>query len=109
MVAWGNNWNGQCNYPTNLVNIAAVAAGEAHSVFLIGMSQPKLMRAGRASNQFSLCLPTYSGKHYMLEYRTSLEATAWTSASSVLGNGGLQFLKDTAATNSMRFYRVRLW
>ncbi|HWX22279.1 MAG TPA: hypothetical protein VN578_20455 [Candidatus Binatia bacterium] len=109
VAAWGNNWDGQCNYPTNLFNIAAMAAGEAHSVFLVGLCQPKLMRACHAGNQFSLVLSTYPGKNYVLEYTTSLKATTWTSTTMVRGNGGLQTLMDSAATNSPRFYRVRLW
>ena len=109
VVAWGNNWNGQCNYPTNLFDIAAFAAGEAHSVFLAGMSQPKLLRAGDSGSQFSLYLPTYPGKTYALEYKTSLKAANWTALPAVRGNGGLQILRDSAATNSSRLYRVRFW
>jgi len=109
MAGWGNNWNAQCNFPTNLFNIAAVAAGEAHSVVLVGLSQPKLMRASHAGSQFSLLLPTYPGKNYVLEYETSLKAANWTPATTVCGHGGLQILTDSAATNSPRFYRMRLW
>jgi hypothetical protein len=109
MASWGKNWNGQCNFPTNLFNIGAVAAGESHSIVLVGLSQPKLMRADRAGNQFSLFLPTYPGKNYALEYETSVKPAIWTTATTVHGNGGLQILMDSTATNSPRFYRVRLW
>ena len=108
-VAWGNNWNGQCNYPTNLLNIAAVAAGATHSVFLVGLAQPKIFRAAHTSNQFSLCVPSYPGKNYALEYKTSLNTPAWTPTPPIRGNGGLLTLTDPAATNAPRFYRVEVW
>ena len=109
MAAWGDNWNGQCNLPTNLLNVAALAAGDAHSVVLFGLSQPSLVRAAHARNQFSLLVPTYPGKNYVLEYKTSLKATTWTPSTTAFGHGGLQILTDPAATNSPRFYRVLLW
>ncbi|HWH70607.1 MAG TPA: hypothetical protein VNT26_14560, partial [Candidatus Sulfotelmatobacter sp.] len=109
VVAWGNNWEGQCNYPTNLFNIAAIAAGKVHSLFLVGLPQPKLMRTSRAGNQFSVFVSTFPGKNYVLEYKTSLNATTWTAAATMRGNGGLQTLTDSTATTAPRFYRVRLW
>jgi alpha-tubulin suppressor-like RCC1 family protein len=108
-VAWGNNWNGQCNYPTNMLDIAAVAVGESHSVFLVGLSQPKLFRAAHTAGQFNLCVPTYPGKNYALEYKTSFDAAAWTPTPPIRGNGGLLILTDPAATNAPRFYRVEVW
>jgi hypothetical protein len=109
LALWGNNWNGQCNVSTNLVDVAAVAAGNAHSVVLFGLSEPKLMRAVRVGTQFCLFLPTYPGKSYVLEYKTSLTGANWIPAATVCGYGGLQRLADSTATNSARFYRVRLW
>ncbi len=34
VAAWGNNFYGQCNVPTNLTDVVAVAAGGRHSVAL---------------------------------------------------------------------------
>jgi hypothetical protein len=89
MAAWGDNWNGQCNLPTNLLNVAALAAGDAHSVVLFGLSQPSLVRAAHARNQFSLLVPTYPGKNYVLEYKTSLKATTWTPSTTAFGRDSI--------------------
>ena len=32
VVAWGENNNGECDYPTNLTNVSAIAAGGFHSL-----------------------------------------------------------------------------
>ena len=34
MSAWGNHWDGQCDVPTGLSNVVAVAAGGNHSLAL---------------------------------------------------------------------------
>ena len=109
VAAWGDNWNHQCNLPTNLFNIATAAAGEEHSIVLVGLAQPKLMRTARAGNQFSVSLPTYPGKNYVLEYQTSISGGSWTPTATAYGYGGVQTLTDPAATTAPRFYRVRVW
>jgi len=109
MAAWGANWNGQCNLPTNLLGVACVAAGDMHSVVLFGLTPPKLIRTRRGHGQFTLMLPTYAGMNYALEYETALQSGVWTPSASAFGHGGLQMLTDLTATNSARYYRVRVW
>ncbi|MCM8828510.1 MAG: hypothetical protein NC902_04400, partial [Candidatus Omnitrophica bacterium] len=36
VVAWGDNWDGQCYVPAGLTNVVAIAAGGAHTVALKG-------------------------------------------------------------------------
>lgn len=43
-----------------------------------------------------------------LEFKTSLSITNWSVATSVAGNGAVQTLTDTGATDRQRFYRVRV-
>ncbi len=37
VVAWGDDWNGQCDLPAALTNAVAIAAGAAHTVVLTGL------------------------------------------------------------------------
>ncbi len=109
VTAWGNNFNGQCSVPA-VTNAVAVAAGEAHTLILVGSaSQPQILRPMLSGRQFSLLLQTYLGKNYALEYTSSLSAPAWLTANIVSGNGSLQLLMDPNPGTPQRFYRVRQW
>ena len=108
VVAWGNNWNGQCSLPP-FSNVTAVAAGEAHTLLLLGNvpAVPQILRAFLKGSRFSVVVQTSAGKNYALEYKTSLGASAWVTAGSLRGTGGLQLLVDPQAIGPQRFYRVR--
>ena len=113
VVAWGLNYYGQTNVPAGLTNVMAIAAGQFHSMALIG-NGPPVIQATLAnsvvnSNVFSLSLPTQSGKAYVLQYKTSITDSNWTSLPLVAGTGGIVTLWDATATNSERFYRVQRW
>jgi hypothetical protein len=107
--AWGNNWYGQCNFPPGLSNVIAVAAGNSHSLALVGapVSPPLLVNPSLQGNVFTVWLQTTIGKHYILEYKTSLVSTGWTALAPVPGNGSLQVLTDPNARGRQRFYRVQ--
>ena len=59
-------------------------------------------------NTFSVSLPTDRGRTYFLEYKESLSDSAWTTLSSVSGDGTVKTLPDSEATGSQRFYHVRI-
>jgi hypothetical protein len=107
--AWGNNWYGQCNFPPGLSNVIAIAAGNSHSLALVGapVVRPLLVNPSLQGTTFTVWLETTQGKHYVLEYKTSLSATGWTDLAPVAGNGSLLALTDPNATDHQRFYRVR--
>jgi hypothetical protein len=107
--AWGNNWYGQCNFPTTLSNVVAIAAGDSHSIALVGapVLPPLLLNPSLQGTVFSVSLQTTIGKHYVLQYKTSLSSTTWTLLAPVAGNGALQVLTDPNATSQQRFYRVQ--
>ena len=111
VVAWGNNLSGQCNFSPSLSNVTAIAAGDSHSVLLLGIapSSPQTLYLARSGNQFILLVQTVAGKHYALEYKNVLTAPAWTASPAIRGSGSPQFLIDSAATAPRRFYRVRQW
>jgi hypothetical protein len=111
VTGWGNNYFGQIGFSSSLSNVVAVAAGDSHSLVLVGaaISQPQLLRPTRVGNQFSVVVQTLIGKRYTLEATTTLSAPNWAIITTVTGNGTFQTLTDTAATDPVKFYRVRAW
>jgi len=57
---------------------------------------------------FSVSVPTVLGANYTLEYKNAFTDTDWTDVQTLPGTGGTITLTDSAATNSARFYRVRV-
>ena len=67
------------------------------------LSQPEVLEGGT----FRLLLQGDSGQAYSVEVSSDLKA--WETLTTVIcTNGSVQFRDDTSATNSIRFYRVRL-
>jgi hypothetical protein len=56
----------------------------------------------------SFSFPTVAGETYVVEYTASLGDAVWRQLQSVLGNGNLQMITDSASAATQRFYRVRL-
>jgi hypothetical protein len=109
VAAWGNDWNGQIDLPASLSNVVAIAAGNAHTLLLEGnnLALPQLLRPAHLGNQFRIVLQTFAGKTYALEYKTSLSDSTWSPATTIRGNGAMQFLLDPNAAGPRRFYRIR--
>jgi hypothetical protein len=61
-----------------------------------------------AMGLFQLSLSTEKGRAYTLEYSDTLVPAKWAARPAVVGDGTLMVLKDRAATNHQRFYRVRV-
>jgi M6 family metalloprotease-like protein len=111
VLAWGANWNGQCSVSGTLTNVSAIAAGSAHTLLLLGSpgQPPRITRQSFANGSFTAWLQTAPGKRYSLEFKGSLQESAWTTLGTVFGNGTLQSLVDPHASAPQRFYRVREW
>jgi hypothetical protein len=110
VVAWGADWDGQCDLPA--VNaIVGIGAGAVHTVLLAESTLPdrKLLNPSIQSKRFSALLQTLNRKHYALEYATSIPAAQWNGIATNAGNGGLEILTDPTATVPRRFYRMRQW
>jgi alpha-tubulin suppressor-like RCC1 family protein len=108
-VAWGNNWNGQCNLPSSLTNVVAIAGGAYHTLALLDDGALlRLYSPMRKGGEFSALLRTRHGKNYALEFRNTF-TTNWNSLPAVTGNGALRLLMDPSASTPRRFYRVRQW
>lgn len=110
-AAWGENYDGQCDLARNLTNVVAAAAGEAHTILLFGQRPPppEVRAPTWAANEFSVKVPSYTGKFYSLEYKNSMAGTNWTSLPAVRGNGQVLKLADPGASGGQKYYRVRQW
>lgn len=108
-------------YATALQNDGKVLIGGLFATFngtprsgiarLIGdtvIPSPQLFAPRRTNNIFQVSFATVSGSSYVLEYRNSL-ANSWMEIlPGVAGDGAVKSLTDASATNSLRFYRVRV-
>jgi len=114
VVAWGRNLEGQTNVPSGLTNVIAISGGGYHSLALVGNGPPVtaalVLNPTLSTNGFALTMPSDSGRVYALEYRTALSnASHWQPLPLVAGTGTNLVLRDPAAGDSQRFYRVRRW
>jgi hypothetical protein len=62
----------------------------------------------QGTGAFLLTVPTSSGVRYVLEWTDSLSGAPWKALSTIVGDGMVKTLTDPSATNSQRFYRVRV-
>jgi alpha-tubulin suppressor-like RCC1 family protein len=107
VFAWGN---GPTNVPANLTTARAVAAGDIHALALPGvLATTQMASASWQGGNFTISLPTLSGRVYMLEYKDSLTDSDWKSFPLVPGNGEILNLTDSGPQAGHRFYRVRQW
>jgi hypothetical protein len=92
-----------------LQNVTAIAAGEAHSLVLVGTPPPypQPLYPTHFGKEFSVVVQTIVGIHYALEYKNSLTASNWVSLPAILGNGSPQFLVDPTASGPSRLYRIK--
>lgn len=65
--------------------------------------------AAKSGNSCTVFFSSLAGSNHILEYKTNLASPSWISLlPAVVGNGNVMSKTDTAATNLMRFYRIRL-
>jgi hypothetical protein len=110
-VAWGSDYEGQCNLPSNLSTAIAVAAGAHHSLVLFETSvfAPRLFGPNRGGGGFRVRIQTLARKNYALEWKSNLYSGLWTALATNRGNGAVLQFSDPASPSSGRFYRVRQW
>ncbi len=110
-TAWGANWDGRCDLPSALTNVAAVAGGAADSLLMVTDGAPKanLLFPRWTGSAFSAWQQTLARQNYALEFKSDLTQSNWISLPGVSGNGAVQLLKDSSATNAPRYYRGRQW
>lgn len=62
----------------------------------------------RTGGDVTLSFPSATGFTYHVEYKTALNATAWTPLTTRAGNGGTQSVSDSNPGGQARFYRLRV-
>ncbi|MBI4663310.1 MAG: hypothetical protein HY735_31300 [Verrucomicrobia bacterium] len=67
-----------------------------------------ILQFARYDGTFRVSVSTSGGKTYVLEYKNSLSESASKPLNPMTGDGTVKVLTDTTATNSQRFYRVRV-
>jgi O-glycosyl hydrolase len=77
------------------------------SVMVVGPEVPS-KQLGYVMGVFQLSVSTQKGLFYTLEYTDTLAPAKWKAQPTVVGDGTVTVLRDLAATNQQRFYRVRV-
>ena len=113
-TVYAGGWDGhhQVDVPADLTNVVSVKAGYYYSMALTANHGPVLSVAltdpRRENGDFTVFIPTQSGRVYALEYKESLADTNWTTLPLVAGTGRKVSLDDPQP-RIQRFYRVRYW
>jgi len=59
-------------------------------------------------NEFYISVLTADGRLYSLEYKDNLSDPSWTPVTDMDGDGAVRVLIGPIATDTQRFYRVRV-
>jgi len=81
-------------------------SGIARLQNLVTVSPPQLVNPVFSNHVFTVSVPTFTGKSYVLQFKNSLSDSSGTSLSPVAGDGTLKALTDPSATVPGRLYRV---
>jgi hypothetical protein len=83
-------------------------AGEDGQVAVAG-ARPVVWWSGDPSQgTFRICVPSASGRRYVLEFTDSFSGVNWRALEAVEGDGSIKSLADPTGTARQRFYRVRV-
>jgi hypothetical protein len=98
---------------TNTVNCTAYDPNgntntHAFTITVLQASRPTVANVSRTGNTVTFGFQTENGVSYRVEYTDSLTPPAWTTLTTVIGNGGVATITDPNATVPMRFYRVQV-
>lgn len=105
VVSWGA---GLTNAPAGLSNVVAIAAGDYYGLAITANLQ---ITAINPTNQGPcICFRSFAGQQYSVEYSHALALGQWLplACGNVQGNGREIAVTDTNATDTVRFYRVKL-
>lgn len=92
----------------NADNVAGVSATQVVHVVL--PAQPLLEVPVLVTNSFQLTFPGEPSITYVTEYATNLTSpVVWTPLQTNYGAGAPIHVTDAGITNTVRFYRVRIW
>jgi uncharacterized repeat protein (TIGR01451 family) len=94
------------DYTVTVTN--AVGVTNSTAARLIVLVPPAISSINLSGTNILISLPSVSGLHYTLEYKTTLDDPDWLPLPpAVLGTGGVIILTDDTGPFATRFYRVR--
>jgi uncharacterized delta-60 repeat protein len=68
---------------------------------------PTMLSPQRNANTYSISIATVPYANYTLQYKSGVSQPTWIDASSIVGDGTVQTLSDSNATNNARIYRLQ--
>jgi uncharacterized delta-60 repeat protein len=74
----------------------------------LALQVPRVLNFVRTQGAVQLSVSTEVGKTYVLETQTSITASTWNELSTAVGDGSVKSFTDASATDSVRFYRIRV-
>ena len=86
------------------LNSFAVTNGAQFNV----LAATRLTPTRTSGGEVTLSFPSATGFTYHVEYKTALNATAWTPLATRTGNGNVQSVNDSAPGGPARYYRLRV-
>ncbi len=93
---------------TSVNCVWAALSTQNGKVNVVAANAVRVSEAAYKDGTFRLSVPTENGRRYVLECTDTLPAIHWTALSTIEGDGTLLTLTDPAATNTHRFFRVRV-
>jgi hypothetical protein len=106
VVVWGDNYYGQTNVPAGLSGVTAIAAGQRHTVALVGPAPPPQLTIIPSGANVILRWPT-NAAGFTLQSTTNLVSPAvWSTVSPapVIVNG--QNTVTNPISGKQQFYRL---
>jgi hypothetical protein len=106
VVVWGDNYYGETNIPAGLTNVTAIAAGQRHTVALVGTAPPPQLTIIPSVANVILRWPT-NAAGFTLQSTTNLVSPAvWNTVSPVpvVVNG--QNAVTNPISGAQQFYRL---
>ena len=75
-----------------------------------GKPRASMMGGGKVTpSQFKLQWRSVTNERYNIDYSPTLFGGSWTGiATNLMGDGGIEQFTDTTASDTTRFYRVRV-
>ncbi len=92
--------------PTNTFKVLTPTGDCYPNFFMLVPASPVHLSAARSGNNINLSFPAQKGSVFRVFYRTNLTTGSWTLLNTVLGNGTVQSVTDSAPGDRVRFYEV---
>ncbi|HSU56880.1 MAG TPA: S8 family serine peptidase [Candidatus Dormibacteraeota bacterium] len=94
------------------ISLTAMGAGGSitfsREAYIIAAGVPVLSAISATPADFTFSFETLPGKTYFIEYKDSLDDSAWQTLQSIPGDGGLNTVTSPISAMPQRFFRLRV-